>query len=139
MVTHVIETLKAYASQPSAAASTVACSASHSHCMGIKKLMSLLFFFFFSSRRRHTRFDCDWSSDVCSSDLGYDAVVQAMAGLMSLNGEPEGAPVRVGVPVVDLATGMNSTIAILLALQERQRSEERRVGKECRSRWSPYH
>src|SRR2546430_13299890 len=27
-------------------------------------------FFFFSSRRRHTRFDCDWSSDVCSSDLG---------------------------------------------------------------------
>src|SRR2546427_13219161 len=33
--------------------------------------MSLLsfFFFFFSSRRRHTRFDCDWSSDVCSSDL----------------------------------------------------------------------
>src|SRR2546430_1520621 len=30
---------------------------------------SLFFFFFFSSRRRHTRFDCDWSSDVCSSDL----------------------------------------------------------------------
>src|SRR6266478_7301449 len=29
-----------------------------------------IFFFFFSSRRRHTRFDCDWSSDVCSSDLG---------------------------------------------------------------------
>src|SRR5438270_6659298 len=28
-----------------------------------------IFFFFFSSRRRHTRFDCDWSSDVCSSDL----------------------------------------------------------------------
>jgi len=53
---------------------------------------------------------------------GYDAVVQAMAGLMSLNGEPEGAPVRVGVPVVDLATGLNAAIAILLALQERQRS-----------------
>src|SRR2546430_3968141 len=31
---------------------------------------SILIFFFFSSRRRHTRFDCDWSSDVCSSDLG---------------------------------------------------------------------
>src|SRR6266567_8770589 len=30
----------------------------------------IMFFFFFSSRRRHTRFDCDWSSDVCSSDLG---------------------------------------------------------------------
>jgi crotonobetainyl-CoA:carnitine CoA-transferase CaiB-like acyl-CoA transferase len=53
---------------------------------------------------------------------GYDAAVQAMTGLMSLNGEPDGEPVRVGVPVVDLATGMNSTIAILLALQERHRS-----------------
>src|SRR2546430_17090079 len=31
--------------------------------------MIFCFFFFFSSRRRHTRFDCDWSSDVCSSDL----------------------------------------------------------------------
>src|SRR2546430_15366069 len=31
--------------------------------------MVINFFFFFSSRRRHTRFDCDWSSDVCSSDL----------------------------------------------------------------------
>src|SRR5688572_31958903 len=31
--------------------------------------MHVVFFFFFSSRRRHTRFDCDWSSDVCSSDL----------------------------------------------------------------------
>src|SRR2546427_4597257 len=33
--------------------------------------MYILFFFFFSSRRRHTRFDCDWSSDVCSSDLDF--------------------------------------------------------------------
>src|SRR5260370_19270787 len=32
-------------------------------------LSSFIFFFFFSSRRRHTRFKCDWSSDVCSSDL----------------------------------------------------------------------
>src|SRR2546430_415678 len=32
------------------------------------RLFSFFFFFFFSSRRRHTRFDCDWSSDVCSSD-----------------------------------------------------------------------
>src|SRR2546430_11868525 len=32
-------------------------------------------FFFFSSRRRHTRFDCDWSSDVCSSDLVFDPPV----------------------------------------------------------------
>src|SRR6266480_6104899 len=35
----------------------------------------IFFFFFFSSRRRHTRLTCDWSSDVCSSDLG-DAVIE---------------------------------------------------------------
>src|SRR2546427_7997563 len=34
----------------------------------------LVIFFFFSSRRRHTRFDCDWSSDVCSSDLVPEAL-----------------------------------------------------------------
>src|SRR2546427_3736715 len=33
--------------------------------------LCVFFFFFFSSRRRHTRFDCDWSSDVCSSDLAH--------------------------------------------------------------------
>src|SRR2546427_4779430 len=37
-----------------------------------------VFFFFFSSRRRHTRFDCDWSSDVCSSDLQLVGAVGAM-------------------------------------------------------------
>src|SRR4029077_14229898 len=36
--------------------------------------MSVYFFFFFSSRRRHTRFKCDWSSDVCSSDLPIWAI-----------------------------------------------------------------
>src|SRR3972149_11778028 len=41
---------------------------------------STLLFFFFSSRRRHTRFDCDWSSDVCSSDLGT-AIIVALGGL----------------------------------------------------------
>src|SRR2546430_13082634 len=35
-------------------------------------------FFFFSSRRRHTRFDCDWSSDVCSSDLDYDGAAAVL-------------------------------------------------------------
>src|SRR2546430_6982725 len=38
--------------------------------IGMRELLSSLFFFFFSSRRRYTRFDCDWSSCVCSSDLG---------------------------------------------------------------------
>src|SRR2546430_4287672 len=37
--------------------------------IGTRACWCRLFFFFFSSRRRHTRFDCDWSSDVCSSDL----------------------------------------------------------------------
>src|SRR5688572_32545688 len=41
-------------------------------------------FFFFSSRRRHTRFDCDWSSDVCSSDLGSRKVPLVLAGGRSL-------------------------------------------------------
>src|SRR2546430_5293388 len=35
----------------------------------MRPMVSFSDFFFFSSRRRHTRFDCDWSSDVCSSDL----------------------------------------------------------------------
>src|SRR2546430_9258186 len=35
----------------------------------VKCVIFMICFFFFSSRRRHTRFDCDWSSDVCSSDL----------------------------------------------------------------------
>src|SRR2546430_9285586 len=43
-------------------------------------LRFVLFFFFFSSRRRHTRFDCDWSSDVCSSDLLPDARFEAFGG-----------------------------------------------------------
>jgi crotonobetainyl-CoA:carnitine CoA-transferase CaiB-like acyl-CoA transferase len=53
---------------------------------------------------------------------GYDAAVQGMSGLMSLNGEADGEPLRVGVPVVDLATGLNAALAIMMALQERQRS-----------------
>src|SRR2546430_7394648 len=39
------------------------------HDVYLQDYFMLFFFFFFSSRRRHTRFDCDWSSDVCSSDL----------------------------------------------------------------------
>src|SRR2546427_4992681 len=41
----------------------------------ISFLIVISFFFFFSSRRRHTRFDCDWSSDVCSSDLYLEVLV----------------------------------------------------------------
>src|SRR5256886_8637272 len=96
--------------------------------------------FFFSSRRRHTRFDCDWSSDVCSSDL---------------YGEPRSADGTVQ-PLVVVAMGklgggelnFSSDVDLVLLFPEHgetdgagaiARSEERRVGKECRSRWSPYH
>src|SRR5260370_29384541 len=40
-------------------------------------ILGVRFFFFFSSRRRHTRFKCDWSSDVCSSDLSLSASMAA--------------------------------------------------------------
>lgn len=53
---------------------------------------------------------------------GYDAVAQATAGLMSINGDADRPPVRMGVPIVDLTTGMNSVIAVLLALYEREKS-----------------
>ena len=53
---------------------------------------------------------------------GYDAVLQAYGGLMSVNGEADQDPLRVGVPLVDMVTGMLSFAGVLLALQERQRS-----------------
>src|SRR2546427_7040342 len=49
--------------------------------------MLFFFFFFFSSRRRHTRFDCDWSSDVCSSDLR----ARHLDGLRQARGPAPGA------------------------------------------------
>src|SRR3712207_8072883 len=93
-----------------------------------------VFFFFFSSRRRHTRYWRDWSSDVCSSDLGQPVLL------------------REAVPAPPARLGAHGGRAGHLLLPRRgprdarvdeqprrPRSEERRVGKECRSRWSPYH
>src|SRR5258708_25283575 len=53
---------------------------------------------------------------------GYDAVLQAMCGLMSVNGDEASGPTRVGVPIIDLATGLSAAFGILLALTERERS-----------------
>jgi crotonobetainyl-CoA:carnitine CoA-transferase CaiB-like acyl-CoA transferase len=53
---------------------------------------------------------------------GYDAAVQALAGFMSINGEAGGQPLKAGTAVVDLATGLYASQAILLALYERFRS-----------------
>src|SRR5467141_4277676 len=72
--------------------------------------------FFVSSRRRHTRVKCDWSSDVCSSDLPRHGRAQG-------SGDAQ-AGFRARHPLLRIGRG---------------RSEERRVGKECSSRWAPYH
>src|SRR5215470_6267781 len=53
---------------------------------------------------------------------GYDLLVQAMGGLMSITGSPEGEPMKVGVAVADLLTGLYATVAILAALNERHAS-----------------
>lgn len=53
---------------------------------------------------------------------GYDAAVQALSGLMSINGDPDGVATRMGVPIVDVTTGLNAVIGILMALHERERS-----------------
>ncbi len=53
---------------------------------------------------------------------GYDFILQAMSGLMSFTGEPDGEPMKVGVAVVDLAAGLYAAIGILAALRERDRS-----------------
>jgi formyl-CoA transferase len=59
---------------------------------------------------------------------GYDAVLQAMVGLMSINGTENSGPTRLGTPIVDIATGLFSTIAILMALHEREKSGQ---GQYC--------
>lgn len=53
---------------------------------------------------------------------GYDAAIQALSGIMSVNGEAGGQPLRVGLPVVDMVTGLNAAVGILLALAERAKS-----------------
>src|SRR5437762_8674762 len=90
--------------------------------------------FFFSSRRRHTRYIGDWSSDVCSSDLELvllqpDEDVQVPGGStaharLALAGDAE------LLSIVDARRDGEADLTV--------RSEERRVGKECRSRWGTY-
>src|SRR5262249_58084676 len=101
------------------------------HRVSVRASASRLFFF--SSRRRHTRLVSDWSSDVCSSDL------------VGPNGGPDSvAPVPPALPVLPLkdAVTFPDTLTPLAVAQPRSvqlRSEERRVGKECRSRGSRGH
>src|SRR5690606_40074446 len=83
-------------------------------------------FFFFSSRRRHTRFSRDWSSDVCSSDL-YQP-------------EPDCEPIVVFAARLLRDKGLVEFVNAAEMLKKRgvSRSEERRVGKECRCGWWAY-
>src|SRR3989475_7358055 len=60
-------------------------------------LLSNCVFFFFSSRRRHTRFDCDWSSDVCSSDLEARGEVRGGRFVGGFSGEQYALPEAVGL------------------------------------------
>jgi len=53
---------------------------------------------------------------------GYDAILQAMTGLMSINGDPTTGPMRLGTAIVDMGTGLYSAVGILMALHERGRS-----------------
>ena len=79
------------------------------------------FFFFFKQKTAYEIYQCDWSSDVCSSDLTLRLLSRAVLKLVCGDSafEQKNLPYPGnGVPY---------------------RSEERRVGKECRSRWSPYH
>ncbi len=55
---------------------------------------------------------------------GYDSLVQAMGGIMSLTGEPEGAPQKVGVPLADLFAGLYGCIGVLAALRHREQTGE---------------
>ena len=84
-------------------------------------LVFCFFFFFFKQKTAYEIYQCDWSSDVCSSDpADYDCD-------RAPGGEGNG---RQGFRPRGFRPGFSSVLV---------RSEERRVGKECRSRWSPYH
>src|SRR5260370_31602584 len=96
-------------------------------------------FFFFSSRRRHTRFKCDWSSDVCSSDLPFAPWLSGPREPFLSHPLPQ--PSHSGVaPKGKVADALPKPCRLQpVVYLGGKRSEERRVGKECRSRWSPYH
>src|SRR5439155_9049571 len=95
--------------------------------------------FFFSSRRRHTGWPRDWSSDVCSSDLFAQTCVEARDKLAvaveasAWDGEwYRRAYFDDGTPL-GTATGVECQIDSIAQSWSVLRSEERRVGKECRS------
>src|SRR5690242_21193434 len=97
-------------------------------------LIRLSYSFFFSSRRRHTRLTCDWSSDVCSSDLDTSAPQTFTITVTAVNDAPSFTKGANQTKLEDAGgqtvTGWATTIS---AGPADERSEERRVGKEWRS------
>src|SRR5699024_11787799 len=97
------------------------------------------YFFFFSSRRRHTRSKRDWSSDVCSSDLGGEHLrILGEAAIeigQLLVGELRRIESLQGPPFVEQG-GVRAGDGLCQPFDDGRefRSEERRVGKECRQR-----
>src|SRR5205814_4401021 len=97
-------------------------------------MLLFLYFFFFSSRRRHTRCLSDWSSDVCSSDL----VNAVQYDLLKRLAAPHGNFFAVGDDEQSIFTWTGADPYVLVRFsRDYERSEERRVGKERRSRWGP--
>src|SRR5947209_15841363 len=99
-------------------------------------LASVFFFvFFFSSRRRHTSYWRDWSSDVCSSDLG----ARRGAELVRVRGEDARVRLAEGEreSVEESARAVPDILVAPRVEGGPKEIGERRVGKECRSRWSP--
>src|SRR5437867_4889159 len=96
-------------------------------------------FFFFSSRRRHTRSYGDWSSDVCSSDLGLACTGCCRRGPSTeSSSSPEERTDGFG-DVIDLVESEVRADGKAQELPRETRSEERRVGKECRVGWGAEH
>src|SRR5882762_4604103 len=81
------------------------------------------FFFFFSSRRRHTRFKCDWSSDVCSSDLAVAGSIMAAFVLMPALG----LQASVGVMFISVGIGMMVILAAWMSSPKPRRSARRGI------------
>src|SRR3712207_8461217 len=98
-------------------------------------------FLFFSSRRRHTRYWRDWSSDVCSSDLESYIRSALRKGLPDKENEAAAYLQLCSIMMTkrEFRAAKDYFRRTKALKPTTPRSEERRVGKECRSRWSPYH
>src|SRR5205807_7413720 len=97
------------------------------------------FLFFFSSRRRHTRLQGDWSSDVCSSDLDRSRLATLTRPFGPPSPRGRGLSARLERTVDPRLSGEPFEFSVFRftpSLTTQPRSEERRVGKECRSRGS---